>query len=238
MDISFDATTKRECCICFFDLHMSAAGCPCSSDRYSCLNHAKQFCSCAWTEKFFLFRYEISELNILVEALEGKLSSVYKWAKEYLGLAVRSHVSKNRLQATRNTVGPISREDESEQKVHDSEHTETPKSSFSVSRYKAEIKARLLQATSLKKAKDIAKESPDGATASGIGRSSASSFREESKARILELPILNKLKAKENTREPIVTSSTGKGKSFLPMELISEVSSTSTSETSSSESED
>lgn len=92
MDKNFDTTTKRECCICFYDLHLSAVGCPCSSNVYACLNHAKQLCCCPWSSKFFLFRYEINELNVLIEALEGKLSAVYKWVKENLGLLVSSHV--------------------------------------------------------------------------------------------------------------------------------------------------
>ncbi|KAG5004418.1 hypothetical protein JHK86_028557 [Glycine max] len=93
MESTFDATDERECNICFFDLHLSAAGCRCSPDRYACLDHAKQFCSCSWDSKFFLFRYDISELNILVEALEGKLSAIYRWAKSDLGLALSSFVS-------------------------------------------------------------------------------------------------------------------------------------------------
>ncbi|KAE9619092.1 putative chromatin remodeling & transcription regulator FYR family [Lupinus albus] len=93
MESSFDATSERECIVCLFDLHLSAAGCFCSPNRYACLDHAKQFCSCTWDSKFFLFRYDISELNILVEALEGKLSAVYRWAKLDLGLALTSHVS-------------------------------------------------------------------------------------------------------------------------------------------------
>ncbi|XP_019428262.1 PREDICTED: putative lysine-specific demethylase JMJ16 [Lupinus angustifolius] len=92
MESSFDATSERECIVCLFDLHLSAAGCCCSPNRYACLDHAKQFCSCTWDSKFFLFRYDISELNILVEALEGKLSAVYRWAKLDLGLALTSHV--------------------------------------------------------------------------------------------------------------------------------------------------
>ena len=96
MASSFDATSERECNICFFDLHLSAAGCRCSPNRYACLDHAKQFCSCAWDSKFFLFRYDISELNILVEALEGKLSAVYRWAKLDLGLALTSYVSADK----------------------------------------------------------------------------------------------------------------------------------------------
>ncbi|XWS64754.1 hypothetical protein CRYUN_Cryun05aG0030800 [Craigia yunnanensis] len=98
MESNFDASSERECSICFFDLHLSAAGCHCSPDRYACLNHAKQFCSCARGAKIFLFRYDINELNILVEALEGKLSAVYRWARLDLGLALSSYVSKdNRL---------------------------------------------------------------------------------------------------------------------------------------------
>lgn len=95
MENSFDATTERECSICFFDLHLSAAGCRCSPDRFACLNHAKQLCSCGWDGKFFLFRYDVSELNLLVDALEGKLSAIYRWARLDLGLALSSCISKD-----------------------------------------------------------------------------------------------------------------------------------------------
>ncbi|KAL5768137.1 hypothetical protein ACOSQ2_014920 [Xanthoceras sorbifolium] len=95
MESNFDATTERECSVCLFDLHLSAVGCHCSLDRYACLNHAKHLCTCGWSTKFFLFRYDISELNILVEALEGKLSAVYRWARLDLGLALSSYVSRD-----------------------------------------------------------------------------------------------------------------------------------------------
>ncbi|XP_010553772.1 PREDICTED: putative lysine-specific demethylase JMJ16 isoform X2 [Tarenaya hassleriana] len=88
MHSNFDATNERECCICFFDLHLSAAGCRCSPEKYSCLTHVKQLCSCPWVTKYFLFRYDIDELTVLFEALEGKLSSVYRWARQDLGLAL------------------------------------------------------------------------------------------------------------------------------------------------------
>ncbi|XP_021810978.1 putative lysine-specific demethylase JMJ16 [Prunus avium] len=98
MDNNFDATSERECSICFFDLHLSAAGCHhCSPDRYACLNHAKKFCSCAWSAKFFLFRYDMDELNILLEALDGKLSAVYRWARLDLGLALSSYIAKDNM---------------------------------------------------------------------------------------------------------------------------------------------
>ncbi|KAL0321955.1 UNVERIFIED_CONTAM: putative lysine-specific demethylase [Sesamum calycinum] len=99
MESSFDANSERECSICLFDLHLSAAGCHhCSPDKYACLHHAKQLCSCSWGAKFFLFRYDINELNILVEALEGKLSAVYRWARLDLGLALSSYVSRDNMQ--------------------------------------------------------------------------------------------------------------------------------------------
>ncbi|RVW53528.1 Lysine-specific demethylase JMJ703 [Vitis vinifera] len=78
MDKDFDSVRKRECWTCFYDLHLSAACCQCSPDKYACLNHAKQLCSCSWSAKTFLFRYEMSKLDLLVQALEGKLSSVYR----------------------------------------------------------------------------------------------------------------------------------------------------------------
>ncbi|CAL5363169.1 unnamed protein product [Camellia sinensis] len=98
MESSFDATNERECSVCLFDLHLSAAGCHCSPERYTCLNHAKHLCLCSWNAKFFLFRYDIDELNILLDALEGKLSAVYRWARLDLGLALSSHVLKGNLQ--------------------------------------------------------------------------------------------------------------------------------------------
>ncbi|KAF6150915.1 hypothetical protein GIB67_026836 [Kingdonia uniflora] len=95
MDKSFDTTIEKECVICLYDLHLSAVFCRCSPKRFACLNHAKQLCSCAWSEKTFLYRYIIEEFNVLVEALEGKLSAIYKWAKLDLGLTLSSHVSKD-----------------------------------------------------------------------------------------------------------------------------------------------
>ncbi|KAM7250286.1 hypothetical protein ACFE04_022169 [Oxalis oulophora] len=96
MDKNFDATCERECSVCFFDLHLSAAGCHCSPEKYSCLNHATQLCSCSSDTKYFLFRYDISELNVLVEALQGKLSAVYRWAKSDLGLSLTAYVQKDK----------------------------------------------------------------------------------------------------------------------------------------------
>ncbi|KAF3796355.1 Lysine-specific demethylase [Nymphaea thermarum] len=95
MDVNFDATNERECIICFYDLHLSAAGCECSPETFACLNHAKQLCSCAWSTRFFLFRYELTELDICTEALGGKLSAIHRWANLYLGLSLSSHVTKN-----------------------------------------------------------------------------------------------------------------------------------------------
>ncbi|KAF6154777.1 hypothetical protein GIB67_032389 [Kingdonia uniflora] len=94
MDVSFDANCERECVSCLYDLHLSAVRCQCSPERFACLSHAMQLCSCPWSAKTFLFRYEISELNILVEALGGKLSATNRWAKLDLGLSLSSHVSK------------------------------------------------------------------------------------------------------------------------------------------------
>lgn len=109
MESTFDAASERECSVCLFDLHLSAAGCHhCSPEKYACLNHAKQLCSCSWGAKFFLFRYDMNELNILVEALEGKLSAVYRWARLDLGLALSSYVSRENKQAPGGITGKLS----------------------------------------------------------------------------------------------------------------------------------
>lgn len=119
MDKDFDSVRKRECWTCFYDLHLSAACCQCSPDKYACLNHAKQLCSCSWSAKTFLFRYEMSKLDLLVQALEGKLSSVYRWAREDLGLALSRCVSNDQLKACGFVNNPSPTESKQEQKCQD-----------------------------------------------------------------------------------------------------------------------
>ncbi|KAK9223476.1 hypothetical protein WN944_011920 [Citrus x changshan-huyou] len=87
MEIDFDLKTERECFSCFYDLHLSAAGCKCSPDRFACLKHANIFCSCEIDHRFVILRYSTDELNTLVEALEGGLDALkelasknFKWA--------------------------------------------------------------------------------------------------------------------------------------------------------------
>ncbi|KAL5731560.1 hypothetical protein ACHQM5_004279 [Ranunculus cassubicifolius] len=80
MDPDFDSTHERECFHCFYDLHLSASGCNCSPDRFACLKHANLLCSCESGERFFIYRYSIYELKILVEALEGRVDSLDIWA--------------------------------------------------------------------------------------------------------------------------------------------------------------
>lgn len=105
MDKNFGATCKRECSICLRDLHLSAVGCACSNDKFACLDHAKQLCSCTWSSRILLYRYDVNELNVLCQAVDGKLSAVYKWAKEDLGLTVHSIASKRSKQTPENVNG-------------------------------------------------------------------------------------------------------------------------------------
>lgn len=97
MDAEFDST-DRECALCFYDLHLSASGCPCSPEKYACLIHAKQLCSCDWDKRFFLFRYDVNELNILADALGGKLSAIHRWGVSDLGLSLSSCVKREKVQ--------------------------------------------------------------------------------------------------------------------------------------------
>lgn len=76
-----DGVTKKECSICLYDLHLSSVSCSCSPDRHSCLRHSKELCSCSWSAKHVFFRYEITDLTLLVEALEGNLKAIHSLAK-------------------------------------------------------------------------------------------------------------------------------------------------------------
>lgn len=79
MDKKFDSLGEKECVNCFYDLHLSAVGCLCSYDRFSCLNHADKLCLCEPSRRFYLFRYDLNQLNTLVEALEGDFNASQKW---------------------------------------------------------------------------------------------------------------------------------------------------------------
>lgn len=86
MNSDFDLYKERECFSCFYDLHLSAVGCECSPDRYSCLKHANLFCSCRMEKRFVLLRYTINDLNKLIEALEGDPTAIELWANKIFGM--------------------------------------------------------------------------------------------------------------------------------------------------------
>ncbi|KAK9937036.1 hypothetical protein M0R45_013853 [Rubus argutus] len=94
MERDFDSNTERECFSCFYDLHLSAASCNCSPDRFSCLKHAKHFCSCEITQRYVLLRYTVEELNMLVKALEGRLDAIEIWASKDSGVVSIDYTSK------------------------------------------------------------------------------------------------------------------------------------------------
>ncbi|KAJ8497639.1 hypothetical protein OPV22_008191 [Ensete ventricosum] len=96
MDADFDSNNERECVLCHYDLHLSAASCLCSPDRFACLIHAKNLCSCSWNTRIFLFRYNIGELNVLLDALGGKPSAVHRWGISDLGLSLSSYISREK----------------------------------------------------------------------------------------------------------------------------------------------
>ncbi|GFP82918.1 lysine-specific demethylase jmj703 [Phtheirospermum japonicum] len=78
-----DVSTKLECIICSYDLYLSSVSCSCSPNTYSCPRHAKQLCSCPWSSKRFFFRYGLTELNLLVEALQGNLKAIHSWDRRF-----------------------------------------------------------------------------------------------------------------------------------------------------------
>ncbi|XP_058722877.1 lysine-specific demethylase JMJ15-like [Vicia villosa] len=82
----FDLHTEKECFSCFYDLYLSAVGCECSPDRYSCLKHASSLCSCEMDKRFVLLRHNMNELNKLLEALEGDSCALELWENRNFGM--------------------------------------------------------------------------------------------------------------------------------------------------------
>ncbi|XP_072955153.1 lysine-specific demethylase JMJ18-like [Typha angustifolia] len=93
MDKHFDSSNERECFLCFYDLHLSAASCECSPNRFACLNHTSLICSCEPSKRCLFFRYDMDELNSLVAALEGDVSALQLWGLEVLGLSLPPDVT-------------------------------------------------------------------------------------------------------------------------------------------------
>eukprot|EP01018_Ginkgo_biloba_P029486 Gb_09731 [translate_table: standard] len=85
MHRNFDAKNERECCSCHYDLHFSAVACRYCADRFACLEHASQLCACAWSRKILLYRYDLTELDLLVEALGLNLNAIDRWANLHFG---------------------------------------------------------------------------------------------------------------------------------------------------------
>ncbi|CAN0886047.1 Lysine-specific demethylase JMJ703 [Linum grandiflorum] len=141
MDKDFDTTSKKECELCYYDLHLSAASCSCNADRYSCLIHAKQLCSCPWSRRSFLYRYGIDELRVLLEAVGGNLTAIYKWARDDLKLSLHSIISDNSSHTPKGLDGTGECKKERIERLCDM--SEGRRST--VSDIKEELKARMLQ---------------------------------------------------------------------------------------------
>ncbi|KAJ0927447.1 putative chromatin remodeling & transcription regulator FYR family [Helianthus annuus] len=84
MDNDFDTTNEKECFLCFYDLHMSAASCKCSPDRFSCLKHVHRLCSCDSDQLSVYLRYTFDELTMMIDALEGQSDAIKNWATKVL----------------------------------------------------------------------------------------------------------------------------------------------------------
>ncbi|XP_051128877.1 lysine-specific demethylase JMJ18-like [Andrographis paniculata] len=79
IDKHVDLNAERECFSCFYDLHLFAAYCDCSSDKFACLKHANLTCGCDPDSRHVLLRYTIDELNTLIKALEGQSDALEAW---------------------------------------------------------------------------------------------------------------------------------------------------------------
>ncbi|XP_024398635.1 putative lysine-specific demethylase JMJ16 isoform X2 [Physcomitrium patens] len=82
MDSSYDSTDERECETCKYDLHLSAVGCVCCPDKFTCLLHGHLLCSCPWSKKTMFYRYDLEQLSLLLAAVEGRPGAVANWVKQ------------------------------------------------------------------------------------------------------------------------------------------------------------
>ncbi|KAI3455882.1 hypothetical protein Pfo_012545 [Paulownia fortunei] len=90
MEKDFDLNMERECFSCFYDLHLCAACCNCSLDKFACLKHANLICCCDPNNRLVRLRYTIDELNTLVKALEECMDALEVWASKDHGAPLGS----------------------------------------------------------------------------------------------------------------------------------------------------
>ncbi|KAF8650532.1 hypothetical protein HU200_063904 [Digitaria exilis] len=110
MDAEFDST-DRECALCYYDLHLSASGCPCSPEKYACLVHAKQLCSCDWDK-----RWGVSDLGLsLSSCVKREKGQDSKIVRRLTDGPRRSYMS----QASTVSLVPSSEQKDNENKIVD-----------------------------------------------------------------------------------------------------------------------
>ncbi|VFQ97411.1 unnamed protein product [Cuscuta campestris] len=80
MDTDYNLKDERECFECFYDLHLSAATCNCTLEKFACLTHADHICSCKPDNKTVFLRYSMDDFKKLVKALEGNADAIKMWA--------------------------------------------------------------------------------------------------------------------------------------------------------------
>ncbi|KAG6395847.1 hypothetical protein SASPL_141976 [Salvia splendens] len=106
MERDFDVNTERECISCFYDLHLSAACCNCSPDRYTCLKHANLVTCCDPENRQVLLRHTIDELKSLVGALEGSMFPQRAWvSNDHRGRLGQKNLSDSILAAHNKLFG-------------------------------------------------------------------------------------------------------------------------------------
>ncbi|CAN4081939.1 unnamed protein product [Withania somnifera] len=95
MEKEFGLKDEQECFSCYYDLYLSAVGCKCSPEQFSCLKHANLMCSCEPENRTVLVRYKMDELNTLVQALEGRPDAIEQWASKNSGFRSLNRSQQN-----------------------------------------------------------------------------------------------------------------------------------------------
>lgn len=124
MDRGFDLKSERECFECFYDLHLSAASCNCSPEKFACLKHANLICSCKSENKHVVLRYTLDDYKKLVKALEGNSDAIKMWASKDLyapqdaGNDIREEVARSDGQQPSNLCAPLDMANEAKAEIH------------------------------------------------------------------------------------------------------------------------
>ncbi|XP_051532349.1 lysine-specific demethylase 5B-like isoform X1 [Myxocyprinus asiaticus] len=95
---------ERQCAKCRTTCYLSAITCPCSPDQLVCLHHIQDLCACPVSSYTLNYKYTLSELNPLFQAVASRAESYDDWASKVNEILKANQDNKSDLEELRSLI--------------------------------------------------------------------------------------------------------------------------------------